>query len=180
MEERRKMCTDHDSLFRIKKEYIDAVLETYDKEFNKKLHELKLIPSKQYLEDLQKLPPGLIELSNTLLKSLGFKHQKNSIKNQTDLSRILEESIAFELPDSQKPILGDYLAKTLEKTQSGSLPKILLELFGIIYAKKCRKDGMEEEYKELYVLQKKTAEDQAYLISSKRVFFLMKILETIG
>ena len=94
MEERRKICTSNDNKFRLKKESIDTILGMYDKEFNSKLNEFKMIPSKNYQEETNIFPPGLSDLVVDLLKALGYNITKAIIKKQVELVRVLEDSIS--------------------------------------------------------------------------------------
>ena len=94
MEERRKICTTNDEKFRLKKEEIDSILGMFDKEFNNRLNEFKLIPSKKYQEEVEKFPPGLCDFLLDLLRDLGFNISKSLIKKQIELIRVLEDSIS--------------------------------------------------------------------------------------
>ncbi len=94
MGERRRVCTENDDRFRVKKEGIDSLLEKYDKEFNKKLNDFKLVSSKQYSLSLDTLPAGLSEILTEFVHSFGFKASKHLIASQIELARVLEDCIS--------------------------------------------------------------------------------------
>ena len=106
MEERRRVCTENDDKFRLKKENIDSLLEKYDKEFNKKLNEFRLVSSKQYTASLDSLPSGLAEMLIELIRSYGFKVSKHVIASQIELVRVLEDCISTVLSVPVSPLVG--------------------------------------------------------------------------
>ena len=91
MDDRRQLCTSNDAKYRIKKEEIDTQLGGFDKEFNAKLNQFKMINSPQYSTEIEGLPTELCKETNNMLQLLGFSISNTIILKQIELIRILEQ-----------------------------------------------------------------------------------------